>query len=142
MDKDSVAIESSTTIASTCLHEHVHTEVHTQEGMTPNAPKRRKSPRTKAVSQSNISKPEPKIGFSYTNDPHNTPTRHTSACRPEDIPLPNFKTSQTQLSSQSDAILTVSLHRVMVFKQYFHHSILELKLYYMYNNCKSHLHTF
>ena len=123
MDKDSVAIESSTTIASTCLHEHVHTEVHTQEGMTPNAPKRRKSPRTKAVSQSNISKPEPKIGFSYTNDPHNTPTRHTSACRPEDIPLPNFKTSQTQLSSQSDAILTVSLHRVMVFKQYFHQSI-------------------
>ena len=112
MDKDYVAIESSTTIASTCLHEHVHTEVHTQD-LTPNAPKRRKSPKTKAVLHTNVSKPEPKIGFSYTNDPHNTPTRHTSACRPEDIPHPNLNTSQIQLPSQSDTILTVSLYFVL-----------------------------
>ena len=79
------------------------------EDSTPNAPMRRKSPKTKVKPQTS-SKPEPKIGFSYTNDPHNTPTRQTSACRPEDIPLPKSEITPTQQLSQSDAISTVSLH--------------------------------
>ena len=78
---------------------------------------RRKSPKTKVVpsSQTIVLKQEPKIGFSYTNDPHNTPTRHIPACRPEDIPLPKSEISQTQQTSQSDAILTVSLYCDMYF---------------------------
>ena len=69
---------------------------------------RRKSSKTKNSGSKTVFKPEPKIGFSYTNDPHNTPTRHKSACRPEDIPLTTSEISQTQQKYQSDAISTVS----------------------------------
>ena len=78
------------------------------EDSTPNVPLRRKSPKTKVNPQTH-SKPEPKIGFAYTNDPHNTPTRPTPAYVPEDIPLPKSEITQTHPQYQSDATLTVSL---------------------------------
>ena len=50
-----------------------------------------------------------KIGFSYANDPHNTPTRRTTAYRSEGIPLPKIEVNPTPDQSQPDAISTVRL---------------------------------
>ena len=72
---------------------------------------RRKSPKTSFESPAKIqiqqvSKPEPKIGFSYKNDPHNTPTRHTTLPRTENISLVQTETPEPK----SDTITTVNLN--------------------------------
>ena len=92
---------------------YINKNFHAQanEDITPNVPMRRKSPKTSSESPAktqmqHVSKPEPKIGFSYKNDPHNTPTRHTTLPRTENISLVQTETPEPQ----SDTIMTVYLN--------------------------------
>ena len=101
-----INIESSA-VQSTCSLEHVHTRV---EDISPKAPTRRKSPKTTNVHQAcPLSKPEPKIGFSYANDPHNTPTIRITADQSTEIPHCKIKITPTPDEPQAGAISTVSL---------------------------------
>ena len=92
-----------------CIYKNFHAQAN--EDITPNVPMRRKSPKTSSESPAKIqiqqvSKPEPKIGFSYKNDPHNTPTRHTTLPRTENISLVQTETPEPK----SDTITTVNLN--------------------------------
>ena len=101
-----INIENST-VQSTCSLEHVHTRV---EDISPKPPTRRKSTKTTNVNHScSLSKPEPKIGFSYANDPHNTPTRRITADQSTEIPPCQITITPTPDEPQAGAISTVSL---------------------------------